>query len=205
MSQDEDKTENTGLGVVNSGAAFASKDRAASLRSKLTPRTEPSQSTEERRPPAQEPAATKTTTTPAPPDSQQPDVGSAPRAAGPVGAQNRAAHLAIELIEKLRTYATKHRITQTEVIFTAIEQAHSAGELATSFSRPPADGLFARPAQRRRRDGRARPQLTLRLTPHNEQILNQLVEELGAGSRSELIEAALEHFFGDTYSNHVDT
>lgn len=203
MTQHEKTTDERGLGILNSGASFAT-DRSAGLRDKLPPRvtsTPPSGSqaastdTQAQRRPAQ------TQTPPAPatksPRAQGPAT-STRRSSDGVGAQNRAAHLAIEVMERLRAYSAEHKVSQTEVIFSAIERAHAAGTLAGSFSPPPAEGLFARPTQRRRRDGRTRPQLTLRLTPRNEQVLDQLVEELGAGSRSELIEVALEQFFGDT-------
>lgn len=201
MTQHDNTTGERGLGILNSGASFAT-DRSAGLRDKLPPRVTSTPPT------GSEAASASTQTQPGPAQTQTPPSPASKPAQGPagstgrpsdgVGAQNRAAHLAIEVMERLRAYSAEHKVTQTEVIFSAIERAHAAGTLAGSFSPPPAEGLFARPTQRRRRDGRTRPQLTLRLTPRNEQVLDQLVDELGAGSRSELIEVALEQFFGDT-------
>lgn len=116
-----------------------------------------------------------------------------------VAKENRTVYIRSDLRELLRAETITRQSTQTAVTLTAIEthydrlqqaiaDAHSAAAAPTK----PARKLFQTEEERQyRRDHLERGPICLRLTAHNEQVLDTLEHEVGAVNRSDLVEAAL--------------
>ena len=109
-----------------------------------------------------------------------------------------ALHVAVALTERLTEYRTTHGLTNAGAVMHAINQvgAHLQGAQALD-ARPDAVSFFApqAPARTARTDGRARGPLTLSMTSTERDQLDRVVSHLGFGSRSALVEAALDQFF----------
>lgn len=112
----------------------------------------------------------------------------APAAASPgVAPRPRVVHISTSLAEALRAEAAKDRSKSfAHIVFAAIEATH--GQL--TFPGTTSGGLFEPQTTARVRPHLRREQVTLRLTPHNESVLDGIAAELGV-SRSDLVETAL--------------
>ena len=95
-----------------------------------------------------------------------------------------------------RRVARENRITFTDLVLDALE-AHEK-DLRDAWPPPlRSSGRFTRaPARRVRRDEPG-VQLSLCLTPSNLAVLDEMVEQLGAPSRTALVEEALRRYFAD--------
>ncbi len=158
-------------------------------------------------PPPQDPPATpptppveaapepEPTVVPAAVEEVQPPA--APSAAGGRRVQV-ALHVAVKLVEQLSEYRTQHQVTNAHAVIHIINQvgAHLGGTSVLS-SAPDAVALIAPSAPTRlaRNDGITRGPLTLSMTTAERDQLDQVVTRLGYGSRSALVEAALDQFF----------
>lgn len=118
------------------------------------------------------------------------------RKQGGVAPQPKVVHLAEAVAQALRTEAAKSRgVSLSEVTLQAIERAHPNLDQILPAQRPAGDGgLFERQVSARVRPRLRREQVTLRLTPHNDAVLDQLASEHGV-SRSDLVERVLANHF----------
>lgn len=154
------------------------------------------------RPAASTPApaqADAETSTPAPataPLNASPSATSAPRATQGVGPRPRVVHIASTLAEALRLEAARDRnVSFAQIVFQAIEATHDSLE----FSNAQGGGLFEPQTTARVRPHLKREQVTLRLTPHNESVLDGIAASHGV-SRSDLVETALATHLNVTLS-----
>lgn len=132
---------------------------------------------------------------------------STPAKRGGVTPQPKVVHLAESVALALRSEAAKTRgVSLSEVTLQAIEQAHPnlAEILPAARSASTGGGLFEPQVSARVRPRLRREQVTLRLTPHNDAILEQLATEHGV-SRSDLVESVLAHHFNITLTDQGDS
>lgn len=204
--------EGRGLGRQNLGGAFGRRTEGLSkkLAPLSTPTTPDSEGTAAEAPPT--PAQSGKTATsksrssageksPKPARSRnQP----APRDRSTMGekdqpqpkSSNRALYLAPEIRNQLRDEGTTTHRSYTEIVLDAIETTYD--ELVDQYTarNSPRRSLFSRPTTtRRRHDDVDRVQVTVRLTLDNEEVLDRLVEEVGAPNRSDFVEQALRLYF----------
>lgn len=189
-------TDDSALGRLNTGAAF---NRTAGLAGKLSPgaTTEPESSEPApaatppkkrvRKPSA--PTAKKT----AKPAANEPTTTDQPRIASGAKSSNRSVYLDVEVRNALRAHTQKTGRTLTEVILLSVEQAYDKLDdlLDQPAAEPSGTSLFEHATVRRRKPGE-RMHVTLRLTPRNEEILDQITDRYRV-ARSELIETALRY------------
>ena len=147
----------------------------------------------DRKQPAQAPApkprpvdpVAKATARPAPDE----DLGTATKGAS----QTIVVYLGLSVRERLRAGAGDR--TFTEVVLTALDTTYN--RLADRFAAPapPSGSLFAgRGLPRARRNGEARVQISLRPLRDDLTVIDSLVAEVNAPSRSALIDAALDEY-----------
>lgn len=102
-------------------------------------------------------------------------------------------YLSLSVRERLRS--TAGDLTFTEVALAALDSSY--GKLAQRFSEPgpPAGSMFAgRGRPRTRRNREARVQVSLRPLRDDIAVIDRLVAEVNAPSRSALIDAALDEY-----------
>lgn len=179
--------DDANLGKLNTGAMF---NRSTGLAGKLgSPAGKPAPATEtdsDQEPQAPAKRAAKSS-------SAKPKQAPAPRRSSGGASSNRSVYLDVEVRAALRQRAAQTGQTLTDIILTSVEAAYD--KLDDLLDPPPAaGGLFERAPVRRRKPGE-RMHTTLRLTPRNEEILDEITSRYGAG-RSELIEAALRYNLG---------
>jgi len=107
--------------------------------------------------------------------------------------QTIVVYLGLSVRERLRSGAGDR--TFTEVVLTALDSSY--GKLNERFSEPapPAGSMFAgRGRPRTRRNREARVQVSLRPLRDDIAVLDRLVAEVNAPSRSALIDAALDEY-----------
>jgi len=107
----------------------------------------------------------------------------------------KAAYIPAHLRDALTECARVSSRDRAQIVLQAIED-HRDQLRAEFVTNAPAGGTRQAPTVRRRRDGEQRRQLTLHLGPQAAERLDKLVTDLGAGSRSALIEAALGMHLG---------
>ena len=107
--------------------------------------------------------------------------------------QTIVVYLGLSVRERLRSGAGD--LTFTEVVLTALDSSY--GKLSKRFSEPdpPAGSMFAgRGRPRTRRNREARVQVSLRPLRDDIAVIDRLVGEVNAPSRSALIDAALDEY-----------
>ena len=127
----------------------------------------------------------KTTREPAPATHPDAPAGGA--------SQTIVVYLGLSVRERLRSGAGD--LTFTEVALTALDSSY--GKLSKRFSEPdpPAGSMFAgRGRPRTRRNREARVQVSLRPLRDDIAVIDRLVGEVNAPSRSALIDAALDEY-----------
>lgn len=127
----------------------------------------------------------KTTRKPVPPAYPDASSGGA--------SQTIVVYLGLSVRERLRSDAGDR--TFTEVVLTALDSCY--GSLRERFSEPapPVGSMFAgRGRPRTRRNREARVQVSLRPLRDDIVVIDRLVEEVNAPSRSALIDAALDEY-----------
>lgn len=157
--------------------------------------TTPAKSKPKRSKPA---AATRETDSGDDSAARQPAPGSRPGGVprSPQGArpQSKVVHVAEELVNRWRLRATTDRVPITTVAFRAIEDAYQ--ELAALFPEQPVQSsMFESQARHRERPHLRREQVTLRLTPANEALIDGIAAEHGV-SRSDLVETTVARYLG---------
>lgn len=119
----------------------------------------------------------------------------APRVKGAVRASN--VHIPVALLESLNETKRTTRMSNGDIIITAIEQTYD--QLKSLIHPRPVTGgaLFGKRVSRPPRTPVAEPvtPLNYRLTTEDYAVLDKLVEELGASSRSHLITVALSAYY----------
>ena len=188
------------------GSAFGGSSRSDGLGGRLTPlRSTPPPSGPEAEagtvdvvakpkllPPPKRPAgdragesAIKTTRTPSPRAHPEASAGGA--------SQTIVVYLSLSVRERLRSSAGDS--TFTEVVLAALDSSY--GKLSERFSdpAPPTGSMFAgRGRPRTRRNREARVQVSLRPLRDDLAVIDRLVAEVNAPSRSALIDAALDEY-----------
>jgi hypothetical protein len=188
------------------GSAFGGSSRSDGLGGRLTPlRSTPPTSGPEAEagtvdavakptllPPPKRPAgdsagesAIKTTRTPSP--------GAHPEAPASGASQTIVVYLSLSVRERLRASAGDS--TFTEVVLAALDSSY--GKISERFSDPvpPTGSMFAgRGRPRTRRNREARVQVSLRPLRDDLAVIDRLVVEVNAPSRSALIDAALDEY-----------
>lgn len=183
MSTIELGREPSRLPVANLASAFGAPDRSAALTGLLAP--------------VRRADATATTTVPEVPKDAAPAArSSVPAAANRDGSRPLTVivYLPASLRARLREVSAGEGSTYTELTLEAIDSTHARlGELlasATTVRRP--GSLFTGSTPRRRqRHSEPQVQVSLRLIPSQLQVIDRLVDEHAAPSRSALIAAAL--------------
>lgn len=107
--------------------------------------------------------------------------------------QTIVVYLGLSVRERLRSGAGD--LTFTEVVLTALDSSY--GKLSQRFSEPvpPTGSMFAgRGRPRTRRNREARVQVSLRPLRDDIAVIDRLVAEVNAPSRSALIDAALDEY-----------
>lgn len=107
--------------------------------------------------------------------------------------QTIVVYLGLSVRERLRSGAGD--LTFTEVVLTALDSSY--GQLSKRFSEPdpPTGSMFAgRGRPRTRRNREARVQVSLRPLRDDIAVIDRLVAEVNAPSRSALIDAALDEY-----------
>jgi hypothetical protein len=102
-------------------------------------------------------------------------------------------YLSLSVRERLRS--TAGDLTFTEVVLAALDSSY--GKLIERFSEPapPTGSMFAgRGRPRARRNREARVQVSLRPLREDIAVMDRLVGEVNAPSRSALIDAALDEY-----------
>jgi len=100
------------------------------------------------------------------------------------------------LHQQLSERAAQTRTSKGNVVLDAIEDAHDAGALAPAAPQPARTGLFARTQDRG--PAAATVLVEIRLTSQAVQTLDQLVARTRQPTRTQLIHAALDHYFRQT-------
>lgn len=190
------------------GSAFGGSSRSDGLGGRLTPlRSTPAPLTPEASAESVHDVATpKLLATPETPDPVSNRAGEsmvkttrktapAARPDAPAGgaSQTIVVYLGLSVRERLRSAAGD--LTFTEVVLTALDSSY--GRLSKRFSEPdpPTGSMFAgRGRPRTRRNREARVQVSLRPLRDDIAVIDRLVAELNAPSRSALIDAALDEY-----------
>lgn len=190
------------------GSAFGGSSRSDGLGGRLTPlRSTPPPSAPE--PPAApvddvaRPKLQNLPQTPAPAGhragesdakpSRKPAPAAHPDASAGGATQTIVVYLGLSVRERLRSGAGD--LTFTEVVLTALD--FSYGKLSERFSEPapPSGSMFlGRGRPRTRRNREARVQVSLRPLRDDIAVIDRLVAEVNAPSRSALIDAALDEY-----------
>lgn len=178
------------LGRLNTGAMFS---RSANLAGKLDSNTQ--KEPEPAQPPAP-PSKAKKPKRATPTRTGQPDRQRTPAPATRAGvakSSNRSVYLDIAVRNALREQTHRTGQTLTEVILLSVEEAYDKLDdlLDQPATRAASTSLFEHAPVRRRKPGE-RMHVTLRLTPRNEEILDEITARYRV-ARSELIETALRH------------
>lgn len=117
------------------------------------------------------------------------------QALGPLRASN--VHIPVTLIGGINDTKRTTRMSNGDIIITAIEQTYE--QLRERIRPRPATGgaLFSRRVSRPPRTPTTEPvtPLNFRMTSDDYQVLDRLVDELGAASRSHLITVALSAYY----------
>ena len=190
------------------GSAFGGSSRSDGLGGRLTPlRSTPAPLTPEASAESVHDIATpKLLETPETPDpvgnragesvvktTREPAPATHPDAPAGGASQTIVVYLGLSVRERLRSGAGD--LTFTEVALTALDSSY--GKLSKRFSEPdpPAGSLFAgRGRPRTRRNREARVQVSLRPLRDDIAVIDRLVTEVNAPSRSALIDAALDEY-----------
>lgn len=202
-----------GAQIKSLGAVLGQRPNPAARPSPTTARTPPAPDTPDTAESAADPAPEPKTGKPAAPRSAatrpaapretregRPAKPPSPRSAATGGSARSSRsrghtvfYVAIETNNQVRARARQEDLTNAEIIFDAIEATRD--ELATRLSpdyTPPGSGqLFARPD---RRPGK-KVQLSAIISDRNLAAIDTLVGDLGAESRSHLVEVALAAYF----------
>jgi len=190
------------------GSAFGGSSRSDGLGGRLTPlRSAPAPLTPEASAESVDDTATpKLLETPATPDPMGNRAGESvvkttrklapathPDAPAGGASQTIVVYLGLSVRERLRSGAGD--LTFTEVVLTALDSSY--GKLSQRFSEPdpPAGSMFTgRGRPRTRRNREARVQVSLRPLRDDIAVIDRLVTEVNAPSRSALIDAALDEY-----------
>ena len=190
------------------GSAFGGSSRSDGLGGRLTPlRSAPAPLTPEASAESVDDTATpKLLETPATPDPMGNRAGESvvkttrklapathPDAPAGGASQTIVVYLGLSVRERLRSGAGD--LTFTEVVLTALDSSY--GKLSQRFSEPdpPAGSMFiGRGRPRTRRNREARVQVSLRPLRDDIAVIDRLVTEVNAPSRSALIDAALDEY-----------
>jgi hypothetical protein len=125
---------------------------------------------------------------------RRPDHAADPREAGTSsGVRTIVAYISVPVRERLRVNAGD--LTYTEVVLAALDATHA--KLADRFTAAtrPANSLFAGPVRSTpRRHEEPHVQVSLRPMGDDLAVIDRLVEEMNASSRSALINAALDEY-----------
>lgn len=106
-------------------------------------------------------------------------------------------YLPVSLRDRLRKVTADRDATYTQLVLDAIDATHEQLAPMLTQQRPArAQSLFQRTATpRRRRHDEPHVQVSLRLVPEDLAVIDRLVADLGAGSRSHLVATALHAHF----------
>lgn len=110
----------------------------------------------------------------------------------------KAAYIPLRLREALNEHAQTSSRDRAQIVLDAINTNRDQLRAAFSPASISARDTAQRPVARRRRDGTPRRQVTLNLSPQDTELIDGLVITLGAGSRSALIERALDLQLGSS-------
>jgi hypothetical protein len=124
---------------------------------------------------------------------RKPASAARPNATADAPSQTIVVYLGLSVRERLRSGAGD--LTFTEVVLTALDS--SVSKLSARFSQPapPTGSMFAgRGRPRTRRNREARVQVSLRPLRDDIAVIDRLVAEVNAPSRSALIDAALDEY-----------
>lgn len=124
--------------------------------------------------------------------------GGGAEASGPVRASN--VHIPVELIEAFNTAKTEQKLSNGELIITAIEATYADLQRQLRPPSPTGGSLFVQRVTRPPRLPAAGPvtPVNYRLRPDDYATLDRLVRDLGASSRSHLITEALRGYLNRT-------
>jgi hypothetical protein len=183
-------THPSGLPPTNLADALAPPDRGSRLAGRLAPT----------RPSAARPSGIDTAAPSAGPARSEPRPARIAAAEErPAGGPARGAarpvivYLPVSLRDRLRQLTAERDLTYTELVLDAVDATHERLPSLLTPEKPRARSLFRQPtAPRRRRHAEPHVQVSLRLVPEDLAVIDQLVTDLDAGSRSHLVATALQ-------------
>lgn len=214
MDDDPPPLQPRGAQIKNLGAALGRRPSPPTQTPPPPTRTPPAPATDTPSQPAADPAATAPAPAAATPSAKpatrpaaaretrdgRPSKPPSPRSAatgGSARSQRSRGHtvfyVAIETNDQVRAKARQEDLTNAEIIFDAIEATRDelTDRLSPDYTPPGSGQLFARPD---RRPGK-KVQLSAIISDRNLAAIDTLVGELGAESRSHLVEVALTAYF----------
>lgn len=183
-------TRPSGLPPTNLADALTPTARGSGLAGRLAPArlTPPQSSQRESLPPTSLPQPEP------PPTTSRPGQGESAGASSRGAARPVIVYLPVSLRDRLRQLTVDRDLTYTELVLEAVDATHEQlASLLTPGKPSRARSLFQQSATpRRRRHAEPHVQVSLRLVPEDLAVIDRLVSDLHAGSRSHLVATALQ-------------